>query len=326
MIAELRITDLITAGAAFLVVWTVLMIAALLWSIRRSREEQRMHRRLELLQEDVTTRELRLWHEGREARTRVPHSRKEMPLSQRFRRALDEAGWDVAPAAAVLLVLAACAAVAMGVLVLVKSAPLAAVAAVAVVLVFVALLRQRMARRQARFEGQLVDALALAARSLRSGHPLVGAFRLIAEEVDDPVGGLFARICQQQAMGVSLEQAMWAEARQSFSADLRLFTTTVVIQLRSGGNLANMMERLAFVIRDRTRLGRQVRALTAQTQLSKRVLLALPFLLFVVLYLIKPDYLRPLYTTSTGRWLLVAAAVGMVLGAWSMSRLSKLRF
>jgi tight adherence protein B len=100
----------------------------------------------------------------------------------------------------------------------------------------------------------------------------------------------------------------------------------VIIQVRSGGNLADMMHRLADVIRDRMRLKRRVRVLTAQTQLSKRVLLVLPFLLFGVLNLLNPTYMMPLYTTSMGRTLLVVAGTGLMLGVWVMNRLSVLKY
>jgi tight adherence protein B len=100
----------------------------------------------------------------------------------------------------------------------------------------------------------------------------------------------------------------------------------VVIQLNSGGNLADMMERLANVIRERQRLARRVKVLTAQTQFSKRVLLSLPFLIFVVLNLINPNYMRPLYTTFPGQMILLAAGLGLLLGWVTMNWLSKLAF
>jgi tight adherence protein B len=107
---------------------------------------------------------------------------------------------------------------------------------------------------------------------------------------------------------------------------MKLFATSVIIQVRSGGNLADMMYRLADVIRDRMRLKRRVRVLTAQTQLSKRVLLALPFLLFGALNLLNPTYMMPLYTTAMGRMLLIIAGTGLILGAWMMNRLSVLKY
>jgi tight adherence protein B len=176
------------------------------------------------------------------------------------------------------------------------------------------------------FEIQFVDALDLAARSLRAGHPLVGSFQLIAEEIAAPVSTVFAQICQQQALGSSIEEALTLISERSSSKDLQLFATSVIIQVRSGGNLADMMERLAAVIRERRRLSRRLRVLTAQTQFSKRALLALPFVIFLGLNLLDPTYMVPLYTTSAGQFLLLIGGTGLVLGGWMMNRIGVLRY
>jgi tight adherence protein B len=193
-------------------------------------------------------------------------------------------------------------------------------------IIFWAYVKRRIHRRTALFETQFVAALELAARSLRAGHPLVGAFRLISEEINPPVGAVFIEVCQQQEMGVSLDSALRQVAAKSNSSDMRFFATSVAIQLRSGGNLADMMERLSCVIRDRMRLSRRVRVLTAQTQFSKHVLAALPLLLFALLSLLNPRYVEPLYATRTGQLLLAVAAGGVLTGMYVMSRMAVLRY
>jgi tight adherence protein B len=195
-----------------------------------------------------------------------------------------------------------------------------------VVLGFWTYLNQRIAKRSALFERQFADSLELAARSLRVGHPLVGALLLISEEFDAPVGPLFGGICQQQALGRPLDEALRMAASQHSSDDLKLFTTAVIIQLRSGGSLADMMERLAAVIRERIRLSRRVRVLTAQTQFSKRILQGLPPFVFVLINYINPEYMRPLYQTDNGRKVLGVAIVCLLLGSWLMNRLSVIRY
>jgi tight adherence protein B len=107
---------------------------------------------------------------------------------------------------------------------------------------------------------------------------------------------------------------------------MKLFATSVAIQLRSGGNLADMMDRLVAVMRDRIRLNRRARVLTAQTQFSKRVLIILPFAIFVLLNVLRPGYMEPLYTTPMGKGLLTAAAVSLVVGVWIMNRMAALRY
>src|SRR5436309_15893400 len=98
-----------------------------------------------------------------------------------------------------------------------------------------------------------------------------------------PISEVFFGICQRYGMGGDLEEVLRDAGEESASSDMKLFATSVAIQIRTGGNLADLMERLAFVIRDRMRLHRRVRVLTSQTQMSKRVLLCLPFIMFVLL-------------------------------------------
>jgi tight adherence protein B len=184
----------------------------------------------------------------------------------------------------------------------------------------------RVAKREALFENQFVDAMGLASRSLRAGHPLLGAFQLISEELGDPVKSLFSAICQQHTMGLKLEEAIERVSLQSPNRDVQLFATAVTIQLRSGGNLAEVMERLASVIRDRVRIGRRIKVLTAQTQFSKRVLIALPIALFFALNLVSPDYMAPLLGTLIGKLMLGGAVLSLLIGVWAMNKLSVLKY
>ena len=113
---------------------------------------------------------------------------------------------------------------------------------------------------------------------------------------------------------------------RSPSPELRLFSTSVAIQLQSGGNLAELMDSLAAVIRSRMRLSRRVRVLTAQTQFAKRTLIAVPIILFFVLNIMSPEYMQTFYTTTNGKFLLIGAASMVLLGAWVMNKLAVLRF
>jgi tight adherence protein B len=237
-----------------------------------------------------------------------------------------QADWTTPLSSAVLGLLGVMALVAAASYLITGMVFVAIAAPAATVIVFWIYLTSRIAKRQNVFERSLIDALELSARSLRAGHPLLGSFQLIADEIPAPVGVIFAEICQQQQLGQSMDEALRQVALETHSDDMKLFATSVMIQLRSGGNLADMMMRLANVIRERNRLSRRVRVLTAQTQLSKRVLLAMPFLVFVLLNIINPTYMQPLYTTWTGQVIMMCAAVGMFLGWLLMNWLSKLSY
>jgi len=325
---RLYITDVILAGAVFGLIAAAVLMLALVWVFRRSKRTQRLERRLGLSQPSSPgqTRVLRLWRDGREVTTTVPSGPWRRSLVERVELLRREAGWE-APAKALLLGAVGLTALATALTLLIsRNVWMTLVAGAAVIMIMWIYTRRRISRRTALFERQLVDALELAARSLRTGHPLLGAFRLISEELEDPIGPLFAQICQQQEMGLGLGAALQQAGAESTSPDMKLFATSVTIQLRTGGNLADMMDRVAFVIRERIRLGRRVRVLTAQTQFSKRVLLALPFVLFVLLNLVNPRYMETLYATQTGKFLLALAAAGLVVGAWMMNRLAVIRW
>ncbi|MHC4637535.1 MAG: type II secretion system F family protein [Planctomycetota bacterium] len=176
------------------------------------------------------------------------------------------------------------------------------------------------------FERQLTDALGIAARALRAGHPLSGTFQLIAEEIGYPLGAVFARICQEQTLGLDLKDSIRKVAETTYNSELKLFATAVAIQFQSGGNLADLMDRLAEVIRARMRLNRRVRVITAQTQFSKKILIALPLLLFFVLNIINPKYMQPFYNTTEGNYMLAITVVSMVFGTWMMNKISDIKF
>ena len=171
-----------------------------------------------------------------------------------------------------------------------------------------------------------MDSLGIAARALRAGHPLVGAFQLVAQEVGDPLAKLFGEICQEQALGLDLEGSIRRVANASRNPDLKLFATAVTIQLSSGGNLAELMDTMANVMRSRIRLHRRVRVLIAQTAMSTRILVILPIVLFTILNIIAPEYMQLFYTTWSGRYLLTGTVLTVLFGMWFMAKLSVIRY
>ena len=195
-----------------------------------------------------------------------------------------------------------------------------------ILIMFWACTKHRITKREELFERQLVDALGIAGRALRAGHPLIGAFQLVSEEIGEPLGNVFLRICQQQALGLDLKDSIRQVAKSTRNSELKLFATAVAIQFQSGGNLADLMDSLASVIRARMKLNRRVRVITAQTQFSKRILIAMPIIMFFVLNIINRAYVEIFYHTKEGNWMLVSVVLSVLLGAWVMNRLSVLRY
>lgn len=323
-----QLLNTIIMVAIFVLVFSGWTICVLLWMIQYARRRRKIQKRMgfELDQETRKTETLNLWREEYQARRAAAARRKRVTLGERLERLRADAGWK-APASAVLLSVAGIAALACAVVILAGYGwMLGATIAVAILVVFRILTGKRIAQRIDLFERQFVESLGIAARALRAGHPLVGAFQSISTEVGEPVGPLFGEICQEQALGLDLRDSIRRVADTARNTDLKLFATAVSIQMTSGGNLADVMDSLSGVMRMRMRMNRRIRVLTASTRMNRNTLLAVPVLLFAFLNISSPEYVGVMYTTSVGRILLIATVVGMLFGAWVMSKLSELKY
>lgn len=323
--AQAQLISILVQISAFGLVMALWVAAIVLWAVRRGQKSRRISERLGVQRRPEHERTLKLWRDGHIVTTSVTDFGRE-GLAERLDKLRDEAGWS-APVSSVLLGLTGGLLFA-GLIVWVFSASVLAVVAVMIVvlMLFWAVLQASISRQTAKSERQLLDALDLAARSLRAGHPLPSSFQIIAEEIPKPVGTTFAEICEKHGLGVALENALGDAAAESRSADMKIFAAAVVMQISSGGNLAEMMERVAGVIRERVRLKRKARILSAEAQLSKRVLIALPIGMFVLLNIINPEYMQTLYTTFAGTILLTASGVGLILGSIVMNKMATLRY
>lgn len=310
----------------FGLVFSTWCICVLLWLGQYLSRLKKVQKRLGIVKKEaVESRTLRLWREMQkdvESETAI----KKPTFWDRMERLRHDAGWNT-PIQGVILGVAGAASVAFAMTYYSGgSIQLGLGVSAAIVLVFVMYTQKRLSKRAALFERQLVDALGIAARALRAGHPLAGAFQLVAEETADPVGTIFSQISQEQSLGLDMKDSIRKVADNTQNAELKLFATAVAIQLGSGGNLAELMDSLASVIRERMRLNRRARVLTAQAQLSKRILIALPILLFVMLNIVSPEYVQVFYYTTAGRYMLIVTVAMVSFGSWAMSRLSVLRY
>jgi tight adherence protein B len=191
-------------------------------------------------------------------------------------------------------------------------APLAGVVAFLIPLGWV--LNKRRVRLNT-FAAQLPDALELVARALRAGHSLAAGMHVVAEEMPAPISSEFGRVYEEQNLGIPVEDSLRAICERVPNLDLRFFVTSVAIQRQTGGDLAEILNKIGYVIRERYRILGQVKALTAEGRLSGVVLIALPFLLFLTMLHIKPDYVEALWTDPVGIKMAVFALVAQILGA-----------
>ena len=173
----------------------------------------------------------------------------------------------------------------------------------------------RRRKRLKAFGVQIPDALELIARALRAGHSLAAGFRLVHEEMPDPIGTEFGKVFEEQNLGVPLEEALTNLADRIPNLDLKFFSTAVILQRQTGGDLAEILDKIGYLVRERFKIWGQVQALTAEGRLSGVVLLGLPPLLFVAVYRINPEYLMQLFTDPRGRQMLAGAVILQILGA-----------
>jgi tight adherence protein B len=172
----------------------------------------------------------------------------------------------------------------------------------------------KRSRRFARFEEDLPEALDLMVSALRAGNSLVAALRLVAYESPDPIGGEF-RICfDEQNYGLELRAAMENLVTRIPLQDLRIVVTAILIQKESGGNLAEVLDKASYLIRERFRLRRQVRVHTAQGRLTGWILTFLPVALGLGLFIISPETISLLWTRAIGIKLLYASAAMTTVG------------
>jgi tight adherence protein B len=183
----------------------------------------------------------------------------------------------------------------------------------------------RRKRRMKKFAAQLPEALELIARALRAGHSLAAGFSLVGNEMSNPIGAEFSRTFEEQNLGKPLEEALNDLVKRVPNLDLKFFATAIILQRQTGGDLAEILDKIGHLIRERFKIWGQVQALTGEGRLSGIVLLALPPALFAVVYKMNPDYLMLLFTDPMGKKMLVGGIVSQLLGALLIRKIVNIR-
>ena len=186
------------------------------------------------------------------------------------------------------------------------------------------LLHKRKSRLK-KFASQLPDAMELLARALRAGQSLVAGFHVVSEEMPEPISTEFRRVYEEQNLGINLDDSLKALCDRVPNLDLRFFATSVAIQRQTGGDLAEILDKIGYVIRERFRIQGQVKALTAEGRLSGVILLAMPFLMFFIVLHLNPGYVELLWTTNEGIRMTVFALFMQVLGAITIRKIVNIK-
>ncbi len=172
----------------------------------------------------------------------------------------------------------------------------------------------RRSKRFQKFEELFPEAIDTLARAVRAGHAFTTALELIANEVAEPIASEFRKLFEEQKFGLPVRDALINLTQRVPLVDVKFFVTAVMLQRETGGNLAEILDNLSYVIRERFKIMRQVRVFTAQGRLTMALLMALPPVIVMVMLVMSPNFIRPLFTDPLGHALVVGGIILQTIG------------
>jgi tight adherence protein B len=180
-------------------------------------------------------------------------------------------------------------------------------------------------RRMEKFQRQLPDALDLIARALKAGHAFTGGLKMVGDELGEPVGTEFEKTLHEINFGSGIPEALKGLTQRVDCPDLRFFIISVIIQRETGGNLAEILAKIAYLIRERFKLQNRVQVLSAEGKLSAIILIAIPFVIALALSVLNPVYIKTLFVDPIGKALVAFALLMMVIGIVVMKRMIEIK-
>jgi tight adherence protein B len=183
----------------------------------------------------------------------------------------------------------------------------------------------RRSKRFAKFEEKFPEAIDTLARAVRAGHAFTTALEMIANEVSEPVAGEFRQLYEEQKFGLPVRDALLNLAERIPVVDVKFFVTAVMLQRETGGNLAEILDNLSYVIRERFKILRQVRVHTAQGRLTMVLLMGLPPTIVAIMQVVNPGFIRPLFTDPLGHALIVGGITLQTLGYFVIRRIIRIQ-
>ena len=184
--------------------------------------------------------------------------------------------------------------------------------------------RRKLRKRQLQFLKLFPEAIDLMVRGLRAGLPIGESFQTVSREIPPPMGDMFGAISQQVALGVPMEKALADAAAKIDLTEFNFFVTTIILQRETGGNLGEILSNLSDMLRQRHMMKLKIGALSSEARASAYIVGALPFVVYLLLTLVSPKYLEPLYNDFRGNISLAVAGGMMGFGAFIMKRMTLL--
>jgi tight adherence protein B len=180
-------------------------------------------------------------------------------------------------------------------------------------------------RRFAKFEEIFPQAIDTLGRAVRAGHALTTALEMISGEIPEPVAGEFRKLFEEQKFGMPVRDALMNLADRVPLVDVKFFVTAVMLQRETGGNLAEILDNLSYMIRERFKILRQVRVYTAQGRLTMMLLMMLPPVIIIVMLLLNPDFIRPLFADPIGHALVAAGITLQTVGYFVIRKIIQIQ-
>jgi tight adherence protein B len=174
--------------------------------------------------------------------------------------------------------------------------------------------KRRKTKRLEAFEEHFPEAIDLLGRAIRAGHAFSTGLQMVAEESPEPLAGEFRRVFEEQKFGLAIEDSLLALADRIDLVDMRIFVTALLIQREVGGNLAEILDKISYTIRERFTIQRQVRVYTAQGRFTGYLLAILPIGVGFLIFLLNQEYMMILFQNPTGRLMMTAAALLQIIG------------
>jgi tight adherence protein B len=183
----------------------------------------------------------------------------------------------------------------------------------------------RRNQRFEKFEELFPEAIDTLARAVRAGHAFTTALEMITAEVAEPVSGEFRQLYEEQKFGMPVRDALINLTERMPLVDVKFFVTAVMLQRETGGNLAEILDNLSYVIRERFKIQRQVRVYTAQGRLTMALLMAMPPIIVTIMLVLNPSFIRPLFADPIGHTLLVAGIILQTIGYFVIRKIIRIQ-
>jgi len=183
----------------------------------------------------------------------------------------------------------------------------------------------RRNKRFEKFEELFPEAIDTLARAVRAGHAFTTALEMISDEVAEPVAGEFRKLYEEQKFGMPVRDALVNLTERIPLVDVKFFVTAVMLQRETGGNLAEILDNLSYVIRERFKIQRQVRVYTAQGRLTMALLMGMPPIIITTMLILNPGFIRPLFTDPIGHALLVAGIALQTVGYFVIRKIIRIQ-